>query len=1065
MEITKRQIESLNKDILKIQTLNPKANLFTITDDMNITQSGVSRLVFMDRYTYKDTERITLKKGDIVILTVRNDPEFPARGLGTITYIKKGKVTIKVDDEYLSLIDPSERNDYGTVKRNVEEIDKPLELFYEQTAKRVSFGLAEVEKNSNFDVFREFEQEMKQLNVVPAGRVLYGAGSGTEVTMFNCFVMPYIKDSRGGISRHREKVMEIMSRGGGVGTNGSTLRPRNTLAKGVNGRSSGSVSWLNDIANLTHLVEQGGSRRGAQMLMLADWHPDILEFIISKMQNPDILRLIIDTIDDEQIKQLAKDKLKFTPLSNTEKNILEASLTKVLPQSDEQLHASKLLEDGGRWSVNNPNFLTGANISVCITKEFMKAVKNDGDYELRFPDIDNYTHEQKFAYNQLWEKCGDVREWHKKGFPVRTHRTIKAKTLWNLINICATYSAEPGIFFIDNANEMTNATAYGQKVVATNPCVTGDTMIKTVEGEKSVFELVESNQVIDVYTMNHDETLTIRKAYDFRKTQENVDVFEIKTHRGESVKVTSNHPVYVQGKGWLEAKDISIGDRLVVLQTKKSNERYLKIKLSSEKQYRLEHRFIAGHYDDIDGMDVHHEDENFRNNVRSNLKVLTHAGHSVLTNSGKPCKADRCCHTGRFLPSDHKMKKENIPFDNGLENPCACPTVKSIEYVGKEDVYNFEVEDTHNYIANRIVVHNCGEQPLAPYSVCNLLAINLSNMVKGNKLDADKLAKSVKTAVRMGDNVIDATPYFLEENKKQALGERRIGLGVMGLHDLLIKCEKVYGSKEGNKLVDLVFQIIATEAYRESIALAKEKGSFPFLNHDDGKPNFKKREAFIESGYMKNMPEDIRQGILEHGIRNSHLLTVAPTGSTGTFIGCSTGLEPYFSFSYYRSGRLGKNIEVKADIVQEYLNEHSEADPDNLPEWFVSSMDLSPEAHADTQCVIQRWVDSSISKTVNAPEGYSVDQVQNIYERLYNGGAKGGTVYVDGSRDSQVLSLKKEKDKKPVVNEEVKPLRQTSVSTKNNDDKICPACHEGTLKPIAGCETCDQCGFQTKCGL
>src|SRR5690606_28652735 len=119
------------------------------------------------------------------------------------------------------------------------------------------------------------------------------------------------------------QVMEIMSRGGGVGTNGSTLRPRNALARGVNGKSSGAVSWLNDIAELTHLVEQGGSRRGAQMIMLADWHPDILEFIISKMQNPRILRFIIETTEDEQIRQLAEQKLKFEPLTLAETLQLE----------------------------------------------------------------------------------------------------------------------------------------------------------------------------------------------------------------------------------------------------------------------------------------------------------------------------------------------------------------------------------------------------------------------------------------------------------------------------------------------------------------------------------------------------------------------------------------------------------------------------------------------------------------------------------------------------------------------------------------------------------------------
>lgn len=330
----------------------------------------------------------------------------------------------------------------------------------------------------------------------------------------------------------------------------------------------------------------------------------------------------------------------------------------------------------------------------------------------------------------------------------------------------------------------------------------------------------------------------------------------------------------------------------------------------------------------------------------------------------------------------------------------------------------------------------------------------------------------------MQDNVIDATPYFLEENKKQALGERRIGLGVMGLHDLLIYCETEYGSAEGNKLVDEIFETIATTAYRASIDLAKEKGSFPFLVGQTEEETKRLREAFIQTGYMRQMPKDIKEGILAHGIRNSHLLTVAPTGSTGTMVGVSTGLEPYFSFSYYRSGRLGKFIEVKADIVQEYLDNHPEVDENNLPHWFVTAMDLSPEAHADTQCVIQRWVDSSISKTVNAPKGYTVEQVENVYKRLYKGGAKGGTVYVDGSRDSQVLTLKAEEnnsfeqtelfdDEKPtvVLMDTIQALEHTDVTIGSEIGNTCPVCRKGSVEDIGGCNTCTSCGAQLKCGL
>jgi ribonucleoside-diphosphate reductase alpha chain len=843
-------VAQLNEDIKEFGQVHP------ITPDMYRKQEGVSRLVMLDRYSFKDIEKKTLQSGDFVVLTVKDDPKFPARGYGIIKDFNRQSNMAKVcvDEAFRGVLESPEEIESGIIEVSLDVVEKPLELYYEQIALRVATGLSSVEVDSiqREKVRNDFYHELVNMNFVPAGRVLYGAGAGTDVTYFNCYVMPYPQDSRGGIAEHRKKVMEIMSRGGGVGTNGSTLRPRGALCKGVNGKSSGSVSWLDDIAKLTHLVEQGGSRRGAQMIMLSDWHPDVIEFIISKMQNPRVLRFIIEKTNDPKIKKLAKEKLRYTPLSPTERDMFEGivALSKQGQESSFNAEvvkeAEQKLSDGGTYSVNNPEFLTGANISICLTKEFMEAVEKDTEYELRFPDVESYSPEDMKVYNEEWQECGDVREWESRGFSSRVYQTIQAKELWKLVNICATYSAEPGIFFIDNANDMTNAKAYGQKVVATNPC---------------------------------------------------------------------------------------------------------------------------------------------------------------------------------------------------------------------------------------------GEQPLAPYSVCNLAAVNLATMVDKStkKFDFAKLKQTVRVGVRMQDNVINATPYFLEENTIQAQGERRVGLGVMGLHDALIYEEKVYGSEEGNKLVDQIFEVIATEAYRASVELAKEKGSFPFLVGKTDEETAQLRQRFITTGYMAKMPEDIRQDIVKHGIRNSHLLTVAPTGSTGTMVGVSTGLEPYFSFTYYRSGRLGKFIEVKADIVQEYLKQNPDADPNQLPEWFISAMELSPEQHADTQCIIQKWVDSSLSKTVNAPKGYSVQQVQGVYERLHRGGAKGGTVYVDGSRDAQVLSLTAEEndlaksdtlfegweEEKPkqYILETIPELRSTKVTLGTEVGETCPICRKGTVEDIGGCNTCTNCNAQLKCGL
>ncbi|MDL2211783.1 vitamin B12-dependent ribonucleotide reductase [Erysipelotrichaceae bacterium OttesenSCG-928-M19] len=812
-------------------------HLYEIKKDYNKAFESVSRLVMLDRYSQKDRSLKTLQVGDLVIVVLEHDPTFPSRGIGYVVDIDGNNITVEVLDDYRNQIKDDSEFKAGKVVRKKSAIEKPLEIYFEQIAQRIAHALAEGEKSQelNDEYSKKFYNELKDLNIVPAGRVLFGAGSGSNVTYFNCFVMPFIKDSRGGISEHRKEVMEIMSRGGGVGTNGSTLRPKHAVAKDVGGRSSGAVSWLHDLSNLTHLVEQGGSRRGAQMIMMADWHPDIIEFIISKMQNPKILEWLKENSKDEDIRKIASEKLVFVPIDSKEKDFLEklAANSDSLPNDLVDEINQKLLV-GGYYEVENKEFLSGANISVTLTKEFMEAIENDDIFELRYPDLDNLTKEQKTFYDEEWHNIGDVREWEQLGYPIKVYRTIKAKELWNLISFCATYSAEPGIFFIDNANDMTNAKAYNQKVVATNPC---------------------------------------------------------------------------------------------------------------------------------------------------------------------------------------------------------------------------------------------GEQPLSPYSVCNLSAINLANFINKETKEIlyDKLKNTVSLSVRMQDNIIDQTPYFLKANEEQALGERRVGLGIMGLHDLLLHANLRYGSKEANVVVEDIFKTIAFSAYETSIELAKEKGSFPFL---------KDRDAFINTGFMKQMPEEIRQNILKFGIRNSHLLTIAPTGSTGTMVGVSTGLEPYFSFKFYRSGRLGKFIEVNAAIVDEWLKYNPEYSEDNLPDFFVGAMDLSPEEHVDTQCIIQKWIDSSISKTVNAPKGYSVTQVQELYERLYKGKAKGGTVYVDGSRDSQVLSLTNDDtpQEQLALLDDIKPSNKPKEATEYRSDRqdrnigveigdICPICLEGTVEEIGGCNTCTNCNAQLKCGL
>lgn len=634
--------------------------------------SPLGRKIFLDRYALKDVQKETLVEGDIVVAV--SNTQTGQREIGVVTGLGgDDSITVKLDD--------------GTILNvKKDEVDKPLETDPAQMLSRVAKGIASQEKPEEREKWeKEFNWLLEDWKFVPGGRILTGAGTDQSLTYFNCYVIPSPKDSRGGIIASLGQMTEIMSRGGGVGMNISSLRPRHCYVKGVNGRSSGSVSWGGLFSFVTGLIEQGGSRRGALMLILNVWHPDIVDFINSK-------------------REMGK--------------------------------------------------ITNANISVGITDDFMEAVKNNGDWETCFPDTTDP------EYNVVWN--GDINAWKAAGKKVIPYQTLKARDVWNAIIESAWASAEPGVFFIDRYNKMSNSWYYCS-IQSTNPC---------------------------------------------------------------------------------------------------------------------------------------------------------------------------------------------------------------------------------------------GEQGLPPWGVCNLGSINLSKFVEHKKVLFEDLGRTVRDAVRFLDDVIDDTPYFFEENRKQQQSERRIGLGTMGLADMLIKMELAYGSEESLVFIDELYKFICEEAYKESADLAQEKGSFSYFDAD----------KLLQSGFMKQMPETIRKDVKKKGLRNVTLLTQAPTGTTGTMVNTSTGIEPYYFWEWERTGRMGSNIE-RVQVYDEWVKAHP---GQKRPDYFVSAMDLAPEGHVKVQAAIQKWVDSSISKTGNTPKEYTVEQTAKLYELLYDLGCKGGTTYRDGSRDTQVLTARKEEEEKPV---------------------------------------------------
>ena len=758
--------------------------------------------------------------------------------------------------------------------------------------------------------------------------------------------------------------------------------------------------------------------------------------------------------------------------------------------------------------------ITNANISVNVSDRMMDAVKADVDWELVFPDTSDP------RYDTQWD--GDLDAWRAAGGKVMPYRTVKAREVWNAIIESAWASAEPGIWFGERSNKMSNS-AYFNPLICTNPCITGNTRIYTDKGLVRADELFDSEEPVNVVIdgrFGQKQTVTRASRVIMTGTK---TVYRMQTKEGYYLRATADHRV-MTARGWVEVQDLQAGDRVHILNQKGGfgtqgtlelgrvlgwvvgdgtvKQNGVVLSFFGDEKRELAPAF-AGYVNDMVtplttrsraypvgvtqvverdearvssarlqavaaeyGLtDVKHSvpeavfqgtedmqrgflqalftaDGSFQDggekggSVRLAANSITllegvqmllanfgiasriyrnrrEAGYRAMPDANRQPKDYWCEAQHELVISRHNLNvfADEVGFlmaykQDGLQDYIGrgkrgtyaerfTATVESVTEDGVEDVFDLTEPLTHSFVANNVVVHNCGEQSLAAYSVCNLGAINLARFYDAEAHDVDwaTLDTAVRYATRFLDNVIDATPYFFEDNERVQKGERRVGLNNMGLAELLIRLEIRYGSQESIELIDKLYAFIARASYETSIELAQEKGSF--INFDGDK--------FIQSGFMQTMPADIRERVRKEGIRNVTLLTQAPTGTTGTMVNTSTGIEPFFSWVYYRKSRLGLH-EEQVPLVREWYDAHPGAT--ELPDYFAAAMDLSPEEHVRVQAAIQRWVDSSISKTANLPNSYTVEQTRELYELMYELGCKGGTVYRDGSRSEQVLMLK-----------------------------------------------------------
>lgn len=362
-------------------------------------------------------------------------------------------------------------------------------------------------------------------------------------------------------------------------------------------------------------------------------------------------------------------------------------------------------------------------------------------------------------------------------------------------------------------------------------------------------------------------------------------------------------------------------------------------------------------------------------------------------------------------------------------------------------------------------VNPCAEEPLPAGGSCLLGSINLSEFIvepftQNAIFDIEKFKACVADCVIGLNEVLEEglSLHPLDEQIEAVTNYRQIGLGVMGIADMLIKLNLRYGSEESIKLCKELSKSMLNAAVKQSAMLAKELGTYKKYN----------KEAVLNSKFFKdNINEDVAELVKEYGLRNSQILTIAPTGSISTMLGISGGIEPMFNTSYTRKTETLHDedvyYKVYTQIVAEYMDINNIDNEDELPDIFETAMTLNPTERINMQSAWQKSIDASISSTINLPYEATVEEVYNIYIDAYKNKLKGLTIYRDGCKRSGILFNEKPKKDKVLNSEEnINLEKEVSITTDEVEKFICPECKNETIIPTGGCAVCLQCGY-SKC--
>ena len=948
-----------------------------------------------------------------------------------------------------------------------EKYLKPGESGLEDVYRRVARALASVELPAEREKHEALFLENLHAGAIGAGRIMSAAGTDIQATLINCFVQPVGDCIQGfddggypGIYEALREAAETMRRGGGVGYDFSRIRPRGAEVKGTHSMASGPCSYINVFDQSCSTVESAGARRGAQMGVLRIDHPDVMEFITAKRTPGRWNNFNVSVGMSDAFMQALNDDQPWELVHQAKPGA--ALIAQGAFQRADGLWVYQTVAARDMWDTVMKSAYDFAEPGIL----FLDNINTDNN--LRYCESIAATNPCVTADTRLATQHGLVPIGWLQANGGALECTVDCRALGDGQRGTVIRPAVPAFLTAGQAEVFKVTTAEGYQIKATawhefytargklrlSELKPGDELwVQSGKGQFGTQGSAALGMLIGLITgdghftnRGKDEQAAVVSLWnEERQLAHEVAGFVNALIAGtshapreylvEPVAVAERNMVSIRstllarvlaGYGFVEETKLDVPE--VVWRGNEACMRgYLRglfqtdgtVNVSSNNQ-SCSVRLSSSHRPLL--QDVQVLLANF--GVFSRIYERREAGERTLPD-GQGGQRNYLCQTpyelivdgesreafmreiGFLLPAKSEKYGAWVADKAFVKTQRFAAKITAIEPAGVESVYDTTQPDGNTVIFNGLVTGQCGEQPLPPYGCCDLGPIILTRFVRHPfgfggepEFDFEAFEASVATQVRALDNVLEVTFWPLPQQQAESSAKRRIGVGFTGLGNALTMLRLRYDAPEGRDMAARIAERLRDAAYAASSALAKEKGAFPKFDAD----------GYLAPGtFASRLPAELQQAIRAGGIRNSHLLSIAPTGTVSLAFAdnASNGIEPAFSWMYKRKKREsdGSTSEYAVEDHSWRLYRELGGNMDPLPDYFVSALEMSATSHIAMMQAVQPFIDTAISKTVNVPADCAYDDFKSLYQQAWRARLKGLATYRPNAILGSVLEV------------------------------------------------------------